>query len=235
MQCVYSESEKNASEMVLAAEKVHRRSASGKKSGARFNPFRPWAPDPNVCAVTGRNTLRAEIHYVNVRPQPHIVGQIPSNVIRIVVDDDIIRVPVPLAAIAYVVGSDAEEEPTEPETARTTSCEVPNVTRAKPSREMPVLPGMIEVVVRIIPTRVVPNPLIAIDVRGVRVPRRFAEVPVFLDGVRIASNRSRPSRRSRVLAAMLFAVLWQSGKRKKQKGRNKTYQLVHELPPCKMG
>ena len=48
-------------------------------------------------------------------------------------------------------------------------------------------------VVRIIPARVVPDPLITfIDVRSVRVAGLVTVIPVFLGGMRVAADRRRP-------------------------------------------
>jgi hypothetical protein len=62
---------------------------------------------------------------------------------------------------------------------------------AKPALEVSVLPGMIEMVVGIIPAGVMPDPLaVGMDVRGVRVSSPVAIVAVFCGGGFITSNRS---------------------------------------------
>ena len=52
---------------------------------------------------------------MNVRTQAHVIGEIPAHVIRVVVDDDIVRAPVPIAAQIDIVGSNAEVKAAEPE------------------------------------------------------------------------------------------------------------------------
>jgi len=56
---------------------------------------------------------------VNVGAKPYVIRQIPSDVVRIFVDHDLIRIPEPVTAEAEVIRGDAEVEPAEPETART--------------------------------------------------------------------------------------------------------------------
>ena len=41
---------------------------------------------------------------MNVRTEPNVVSQIPTKVVGIVVDDNVIVTPIPIATIAYIVG-----------------------------------------------------------------------------------------------------------------------------------
>jgi len=66
---------------------------------------------------------------------------------------------------------------------------------------MPVFPRMIDMVVRIIPAGVMPDPLLAlIDVRGVRMPRLVTIIAVFFRGVCLAANGSRTVSRGSLVA-----------------------------------
>ena len=42
--------------------------------------------------------LGAQIHHMHISSEAHIVGKIPSDMVRIRVDDDLIRVPEPVRA-----------------------------------------------------------------------------------------------------------------------------------------
>lgn len=62
--------------------------------------------------------LCAEVLDVNVGAEARVVGEVPADVIGIVVDHDVIRSPVPVAAVVEVVGRYAEVESAKPETTR---------------------------------------------------------------------------------------------------------------------
>jgi hypothetical protein len=84
---------------------------------------------------------------VHVDAETHVVGEIPARVIGIEVEDDVVGIPQPVAAISHIGGRDAEEEAAEPETRRAAADQPPNVPGADGIREASVLPGMVEVVV----------------------------------------------------------------------------------------
>ncbi len=89
--------------------------------------------------------------------------------IGVFVNDDVIACPIPTIAKSDIIRRDAEIESTKPEPCRTAAREVPHMFAAKSRSEMPMLPGMIEVIVRIIRPTVMPDPLvIGMDVRRVR-------------------------------------------------------------------
>ena len=113
--------------------------------------------------------------------------------VGIIVDDDVVAVPKPVVAEADVIGGDAEIEATEPEAIGTASCEMPNVAAAKAAGEVSVLPGVIEVVVRIVWAGVVADPFaVGVDVRRVGMTGLVVEVTVFLGGSGMRSTgRSR--------------------------------------------
>ena len=139
---------------------------------------------------------------MNVSSQPHVVSEVPADVIRILIDDDLVRAPKPAVAEGDVVWGNAKEETTKPKTRRAPSCEVPNMVGAEPAREVSVFPRMIEMVVRIVPAGVMPNPLITIDMRGVGVAWLVGVIAMFLGGVWLPAKGSWPlSRSSMSLAA----------------------------------
>src|SRR5271157_2930365 len=98
---------------------------------------------------------------MHVRPETHVISQVPADVIRIVIDRDLIGVPQPVAAVADVHRGNAEVEPAEPEAAWTSAAQPPNVPSADSAREPPVLERMIQVIPRIVRSAIVPDPFIA--------------------------------------------------------------------------
>jgi hypothetical protein len=55
--------------------------------------------------------LSPQVHDVNVRTQPDVVGQIPAVVVGIGVNHDVITVPDPVVAIIVIVGRNLEKKP----------------------------------------------------------------------------------------------------------------------------
>ena len=118
---------------------------------------------------------------MHISPQPGVISQIPSRMIRIVIDHDIVRVPQPSIHKAVVIRRNTEEEPAEPEPRRPSTPQPPHMRRPKTSRKVPMLPRMVQMIVRIIPPRVMPDPMIAIDMRSIRMSRRIR--------IRVSSRR----------------------------------------------
>ena len=86
---------------------------------------------------------------MDVRPQSRVIGEIPADVVRVFVDDDLVRIPEPAIHKRVVLWSHAEVEAIEPEALARTSCQPEYVTRSKAAGKPSVLPWMIEVIVRI--------------------------------------------------------------------------------------
>jgi hypothetical protein len=139
-----------------------------------------------------KNSLAvAKIGYVHVGAEPDVVCKVPAVVVRIFVDDDLIRIPKPVVGESEIIRSNAEIKAPEPEPRRAASGEVEDVATTKPAREPAVLPGMVEVVMGVIAAGVVADPLIVgMDVGRVRMSASIAEVGMFGGRVRIASDRS---------------------------------------------
>jgi hypothetical protein len=79
------------------------------------------------------------------------------------------------------IRGDAEVEATEPETVWASAADMPDVATAEAAGEASVLPGMVDVVVRIVAAGVMADPLaVGVDVRGVGAGA-VVEVSVFLD------------------------------------------------------
>ena len=165
----------------------------------------------------------SEKHDVNVNPQPHVIGEVPADVIWILINHDLVRIPEPVIAKAVVVWGNAKVEAAKPEALPVPSCKPKDMAGTEPAREVPMLPRMIEMVVRIITAGVMPDPLIArIDVRGVRVPGLVAIIAVFLRGAPCTSNRSRPMRRNGAPAPFTLGALTASWFAQKQERKGST-------------
>ena len=102
--------------------------------------------------------LASQVQHVNVCPQAYVVRQVISHVVWIVIDDDVIAVPHPVGASIVIVRSGLKEESADVETLAIAAMQPPDVTGADGSGEMSVLPGMIEMIVRIAPAGFVSRP-----------------------------------------------------------------------------
>jgi len=102
--------------------------------------------------------LSSQIHHVDVRSQPNVIGEIPAWIVGIVVEHDVIIVPIPVIAIGKVVGSDTEIISAEPEAVGSATFDAPHVAAADPHWETAVFPGMVEVVMCVAAR--VANPLV---------------------------------------------------------------------------
>ena len=153
---------------------------------------------------------------MDIRSQSRVVGEIPSYVVRIVVDDDVIADPIPAAAVGQIIGCNAPVPPVEPEAAWSATDQTPPVCRSKSAREAAMLPRVIQVIVRIIATRVVTDPFIArVHVWSIGMTRLVIEVPLRLcfhitlmglwcgAGCPVIRSRSVRRRRRRLIVFLL--------------------------------
>jgi hypothetical protein len=114
-----------------------------------------------------RRLAVAEVLDVAVGAEADVVGEVPANVVGIFEDGDLVSGPVPIVAKGVISRRDAEIEAAEPETRPIAAGDTPNVAAAEAAGEVAVLPGMIEVIVRIILAGVVADPLaVGVDVRS---------------------------------------------------------------------
>src|SRR5216683_8155839 len=67
----------------------------------------PQNPPPYLLGVTGHNVkhalARAQIHHVHIGPQTCVVCQVPSIVVGVQIDHDVIAVPEPIGAGIVIV------------------------------------------------------------------------------------------------------------------------------------
>jgi len=104
-----------------------------------------------------------EIHHVNVRAEPDVICQIPADVVRVVVNHDLVGIPEPVVAEAKVIRGNAKKEAAKPKAARAASDDPPDVASADATWKMSVLPGMIEMVMGIIAAGIVADPVVTLD------------------------------------------------------------------------
>lgn len=103
-----------------------------------------------------------QVHNVYVCAQPNVVGQIPADVVRIVIDDDVVAVPIPIAAITHIVGCNREEKAANAEAPRAAAAQSPYVAATDSSREATVLPRMVEVIMHVRSAGIVPDPTVVL-------------------------------------------------------------------------
>ena len=114
---------------------------------------------------------------MNVSAESHVVSEIPAVVVGILIDDDVIAIPEPVATVANVIRSHAEIEAAEPEAVGAASSQMPDVAAAEAARKASVLPGMIKVIVSIVGASAMANPFaIGMDVRRIRMSGLVVEV-----------------------------------------------------------
>lgn len=107
---------------------------------------------------------------MHVGAESRVVGEVPAFVIRIVVDNDVIVVPIPIINVAEIEGSYAEVISAEPEAVGPATTQAPHVTRSDSALEAAMLPGAVEVEPGIAAAIGVANPLvILVNVRSFRV------------------------------------------------------------------
>lgn len=114
---------------------------------------------------------------MNVCAKPDVVCQIPSDVVRVVINDDLVGIPKPSIAKCVIVRSNAEVETAKPETVSAATLEVKDMAAADAAGEVSVFPRMIEMIVRIVAAGIMSNPLIiSMHVRSIGMARFIAEI-----------------------------------------------------------
>lgn len=97
---------------------------------------------------------------MDVHTEPGVIGQIPTHVIGIVVNGDLVGIPKPAVAIGDIKIRDAPSPAVKPETAWSATANAPNVVAPNEiTGETTVLKRMVKVEVRIIAPGIVANPL----------------------------------------------------------------------------
>lgn len=101
--------------------------------------------------------------------------------VRVVIDDYLVTIPVPTSDITDVARGNAKVESVEPEAIGSASGESPDMARAKTAGEAPVFPGAVGMITRVSAAGIVTHPAITgIYVRDLRVAGAISEMAVIL-------------------------------------------------------
>lgn len=120
----------------------------------------------------------AHVLHVRIGTQSCVVCQIPAGMIGVVVDNDVVTIPEPVADVVVVVGSHTKVEAPKLEPVSIPSVQAVNKTRANGAGEMSVRPGLVEMVVGIIPPGIVAHPAIGscVNVRRIGMAGLLREI-----------------------------------------------------------
>ena len=111
--------------------------------------------------------LSAEILHVHVRAQPRVVREVPTIMIRVVINHDWIAVPEPAVDIRKVEWGHAEIEAAYDESAPIAAAK--EIAASEDARKAPMLEWTVEVKACVAASRVVSNPAtVAVHVRRIR-------------------------------------------------------------------
>jgi hypothetical protein len=151
--------------------------------------------------------------------------------VGILVNYYLVRIPKPIIAKGKVVGGNTKVEPVKPKTLPVSSAKPEDMARAEPAREVPMLPRMIEVVVRVTSARIMPHPLsVRMDVRGVGVPGLIAKIAILRRGGTFTPSRGRTTSRNVgaiSLPSPLFPSLRKNGNGNHQQQHKKADVFFH--------
>lgn len=144
------------------------------------NKIQPACLSGNVTAC-GRKVSASEIFHVNIGTKASIVGQVPSGMIRIFIEHDVVGVPSPVIDIGKVIGRDHPIASAKSEPARVAAAEAPVVLGTEAPVPATVFPSAVLAEVWIIAAFIVPNPAASvIDMGSVGVARLIAEVAMIV-------------------------------------------------------
>lgn len=147
---------------------------------------------------------------MDVGAEANVVGKVPAVVIGVFVDDDIVAIPEPVIAEADVVGSDAKVEAAEPETIGAAPAKVPDVPAPETAGEVPMFPGMVEMIVNVVTAGIVANPFaVGVNVRRVGMASPVVKVRSRRGGMRRARRFGTVGGNVRGPATNLTATLGQ--------------------------
>ena len=101
---------------------------------------------------------------VSVSAEPRVVCQIPAGVVRIFVDHHLVSRPVPARDDAVVVRRDVPIVIPKPEPFPVSSAEHENMLWPETTGITSVRPRLFDAIVRVVPSAVMPHPLIVLGV-----------------------------------------------------------------------
>jgi hypothetical protein len=174
--------------------------------------------------------LSSEILHVDVSSEPDVIGEIPSVVVGIFVDYDVVSTPIPVAAEPDVKGGNAEVEATEPEASGASAGQVPDVPPSESSGKTAVFPRMVEMKTGIIVSVIVADPLsVVMDVGSLRVAFEVASAsPRGLVRSRMNSGRTVLWDETTANGVPAVAMLRPQGKRENESDRENFLDCSHD-------
>jgi len=142
---------------------------------------------------------------VHVGSEPHVIGEIPADVIRVFIEHDVVGTPFPVATVPDVGRGHAEEKAAKPEPARAASLDPEDMAGAEAARKMAVLPRLGQMEARVVASGVVADPFIvgSVHVWGGGMTGMIAVGAVLHYGFTFAMHGCRPVRRN-MAAAYVF-------------------------------
>jgi hypothetical protein len=101
---------------------------------------------------------------MSIGAQSRVIREIPTGVIRVGVDHDVITIPQPVVSIIVVVRGNLKEETAYIESVPPSAMEPPDVLWANAATKVAVFPRMIEMIMGIVASAVVSHPLVIFGV-----------------------------------------------------------------------
>jgi hypothetical protein len=150
---------------------------------------------------------------VNVGAKAHVISEIPSYMVGVFVNRDVVAVPIPVIAVRKIKWGDTEIEAVKPEAAGIATLHAPPVCTAETPLEAAILPRVVDVEALVVAPAFVSHPFaVVVDVRSfgmiltvaIRTP---VSVLVMVAFVRIAMIRLGPVARDVSSADVVVAVV----------------------------
>src|ERR1700761_5307052 len=160
---------------------------------------------------------------MHVDTKPFVIGKVPAGVVRIFIDHDVVSIPVPAIAVRQVVRRNAEVETAKPEARWSPSMKMPDVAGSETPGKVAVLPGVIEVVMRVIWPGIMADPVPLIDMRCVGVSRLVLKIAMRCS-IRRSVERFRPTFRRRRMST--FRPLCQRRQRHESQSNQKPNRIL---------
>jgi len=108
--------------------------------------------------------LSPQIFNVSVSAEARVVGKIPTDVIRVLVDHQLIASPVPVGDDVVIIRGDVPVVTAEPEAFAVSSPQDEYVLRSKTAAEVSVCPRLSQVVMRVVGAAIVSHPAVVFGV-----------------------------------------------------------------------
>jgi hypothetical protein len=181
---------------------------------------------------------------MNVSTQPWVISQVPPIVVWVLIDDDVVTVPLPVVDEGVIVRCNAKEEPVKIKPLSVSSLKPQDMVAAEAASEAAVFEWMIDAVVGIVTAGIMSYPpVVCLNVGNFPV-FSLPLLPVRLLNSRRSGTMSRnmSTSKTRMPTAMLPAAmsaamlpaatpLHQTSNNKHQKNRKNSDSGFHATPP----